>query len=104
MKMTANGISPARRTAWTDLIYHACRGTCLGIGMVLVGWSHAPERRKPYHEPAYTSGTWMQSHGNKMATRVPNGIAVLEACAQTNRLSRKTRANSRPGNRNAVTS
>lgn len=37
-------------------------------------------------------------------TRVPNGRAVLEAWAQTNRLRMKMVVKSKPGNNNAVCS
>jgi hypothetical protein len=44
----------------------------------------------------------MKSHRQARPSRVPNGSAVLEACAQTKRLRMKTSVKRRPGKRNAV--
>jgi hypothetical protein len=44
----------------------------------------------------------MKSHRHARPRSVPNGSAVLDACAQTKRLRMKTRVKRRPGKRNAV--
>ena len=101
MNITANGTIPPRNKLGIGFTYHGCTGICRGIWVVFVGCSYAGFFC-PNQAPRRTRGTDIRSHIETNATKVENGIALDDACAQTKRFSTSTAKKISPGTSRAV--